>query len=52
MILGVKNSFLREKYSLEEIEHEYRKMDEPRNSHQLRFFSCPNLLNEAYTAAN
>jgi len=43
-----------EKYSLEEIEHEIlRKMDEPRIHFAINCasFSCPNLLNEAYTAA-
>ncbi|SEA67813.1 Protein of unknown function, DUF547 [Flavobacterium gillisiae] len=42
------------KYSLEEIEHEIlRKMDEPRIHFAINCasFSCPNLLNEAYTAA-
>lgn len=40
------------KYSLEEIEHEIlRKMDEPRIHFAINCasFSCPNLLNEAYT---
>lgn len=42
------------KYSLEEIEHEIlRKMDEPRIHFAINCasFSCPNLLNEAYTEA-
>ena len=43
------------KYSLEEIEHQIlRKMDEPRIHFAINCasFSCPNLLNEAYTEAN
>ncbi len=43
------------KYSLEEVEHEIlRKMDEPRIHFAINCasFSCPNLLNEAYTEAN
>jgi hypothetical protein len=42
------------KYSLEEIEHEIlRKMNEPRIHFAINCasFSCPNLLNEAYTEA-
>ncbi len=42
------------KYSLEEVEHEIlRKMDEPRIHFAINCasFSCPNLLNEAYTEA-
>jgi hypothetical protein len=42
------------KYSLEQIEHEIlRKMDEPRIHFAINCasFSCPNLLNEAYTEA-
>lgn len=42
------------KYSLEEIEHEIlRKMNEPRIHFAINCasFSCPNLLNEAYTGA-
>jgi hypothetical protein len=42
------------KYSLEEIEHEIlRKMSEPRIHFAINCasFSCPNLLNEAYTEA-
>jgi hypothetical protein len=43
------------KYSLEEIEHEIlRKMDEPRIHFAINCasFSCPKLINEAYTEAN
>jgi hypothetical protein len=43
------------KYSLEQIEHEIlRKMSEPRIHFAINCasFSCPNLLNEAYTDAN
>jgi hypothetical protein len=43
------------KYSLEEVEHEIlRKMNEPRIHFAINCasFSCPNLLNEAYTEAN
>ncbi|MGO4817653.1 DUF547 domain-containing protein [Flavobacterium sp. W22_SRS_FP1] len=43
------------KYSLEQIEHEIlRKMSEPRIHFAINCasFSCPNLLNEAYTEAN
>ena len=43
------------KYSLEEIEHQIlRKMDEPRIHFAINCasFSCPNLLNQAYTEAN
>jgi hypothetical protein len=43
------------KYSLEEVEHEIlRKMDEPRIHFAINCasFSCPNLLNEAYTEAS
>lgn len=42
-------------YSLEEIEHQIlRKMDEPRIHFAINCasFSCPNLLNQAYTEAN
>ena len=43
------------KYSLEEVEHEIlRKMNEPRIHFAINCasFSCPNLLNEAYTEAS
>ncbi|WPR71413.1 DUF547 domain-containing protein [Flavobacterium sp. NG2] len=44
-----------QKYSLEQVEHEIlRKMGEPRIHFAINCasFSCPNLLNEAYTEAN
>lgn len=47
-------SLANKKYSLEEIEHEIlRKMDEPRIHFAINCasFSCPNLLNSAYTEA-